>query len=171
MINHTIEGKEDRKTAALRKALAEVTYPRCELFGALVTMHHQFGIVSNGRPHSLTAEEKRFRLVAMREELTEYEDAETLAGELDALVDAAVFLLGTAERHGFYEFNRAFVRVMEANFKKERGADEKRGSFEIDLVKPDGWTPPNLRDLVGEHTAFDDDVADDGHRYTDEEKL
>ena len=42
----------------------------------------------------------------------------------------------------------AFRRVNAANAAKELGPLTKRGSFELDLVKPEGWTAPDLRDLV-----------------------
>ena len=98
-----------------------------------------------------TPSEKQFRIIAMREEISEYEVATTKADELDALVDLIVFALGTVYRQGFMNvFAEAFGRVMRANLKKKIGSHKKRGSFERDLVKPEGWTAPDLTDLVGE---------------------
>lgn len=113
---------------------------------AVIELYKQFGFdksipFSNG--------EKHFRLTAMQEELDEYFESNTRVDELDALVDLQVFLLGTVYRQGFEDvFEEAFKRVMEANAKKECGTLAKRGNFKIDLVKPEGWTPPDLRDLV-----------------------
>ena len=45
-------------------------------------------------------------------------------------------------------FEEAFERVMIANCQKEIGQNQKRGSFQLDLVKPKGWTAPDLSDLV-----------------------
>ena len=105
-------------------------------------MHNKFGITSEKVPFS--EEEKKFRICAMQEELDEYKEAETKEDQLDALVDLVVFAMGTAERQGMLEvFDEAFKRVMIANCKKE-----KRGSFQLDLVKPEGWTAPDLSDLV-----------------------
>ena len=59
--------------------------------------------------------------------------------------------MGTAERQGMLEvFDEAFKRVILANCKKEIGQNQKRGSFQLDLVKPEGWTAPDLSDLVQE---------------------
>jgi predicted HAD superfamily Cof-like phosphohydrolase len=110
-------------------------------------MHTKFGITSEEVPFS--EEEKKFRICAMQEELDEYKEAETKEDQLDALVDLVVFAMGTAERQGMLEvFDEAFKRVMLANCKKEIGQNQKRGSFQLDLVKPEGWTAPDLSDLV-----------------------
>ena len=109
-------------------------------------MHTKFGITSEEVPFS--EEEKKFRICAMQEELDEYKEAETKEDQLDDLV---VFAMGTAERQGMLEvFDEAFKRVMLANCKKEIGQNQKRGSFQLDLVKPKDWTAPDLFDLVQE---------------------
>ncbi len=116
------------------------------MFHRIKKMHEKFGITSNDIPFS--AAEKDFRRWCMQEELDEYVEAETPEDELDALVDLVVFALGTAERQNMLHiFQEAFFRVMKANMGKEVGANKKRGSFQIDLVKPEGWTAPNLSDL------------------------
>lgn len=110
-------------------------------------MHKKFGIT----PDKVTfyQAEKEFRIMCLREEIQEYEDANNPADELDALVDLMVFALGTVDRQGFaHVFEEAFRRVMEANCKKEVGPNKKRLGFQIDLVKPEGWTAPDLSDLV-----------------------
>jgi len=110
-------------------------------------MHYKFGIRDKDIPFS--REEKAFRITAMQEELDEYTCANTKEDELDALVDLVVFALGTAERQGMLEvFDEAFQRVMNANCAKRVGGNKKRGSFAIDLVKPEGWKAPDLSDLV-----------------------
>lgn len=45
-------------------------------------------------------------------------------------------------------FEEAFKRVNEANMKKEIGTLQKRGSFQLDLIKPMGWKSPILIDLL-----------------------
>lgn len=125
----------------------EILYSKSELVNLVKQMHTKFGITSEQVPFSKT--EKEFRICAMQEELDEYKEAETKEDELDALVDLVVFAIGTAERQGMLEvFDEAFKRVMIANCKKEIGQNQKRGSFQLDLVKPEGWTAPDLSDLV-----------------------
>lgn len=110
-------------------------------------MHTHFGITSEEVDFS--PDEKTFRITCLREEITEYRDAETKADELDALIDLVVFALGTAERQGMLgSFEEGFERVMAANMAKQVGKNKKRDNFAIDLVKPDGWSAPDLTDLV-----------------------
>lgn len=121
-------------------------------FEMVKAMHEKFGIDYNGEPRKLTEKEKAFRIVCLREEITEYEEARSKQDELDALIDLMVFAYGTLERHG-YPFKRPFMAVMLANLKKKLAAAchiVSKRSFDIDLVKPDGWTAPKMGMFVGE---------------------
>lgn len=71
-------------------------------------------------------------------------EARDLEGALDAVVDAVYVLCGLAVRLGL-PLDEAWERVHRANLAKARGAGP-RGA--IDVVKPPGWEPPVLRDLV-----------------------
>lgn len=92
-----------------------------------------------------------FRVGFLFEEVLEYVDAARsadLAGQLDALVDLIYVALGTAHAQGL-PIEEAWARVHAANLKKERGTREnskRRSPF--DVVKPAGWTAPDLSDLV-----------------------
>ncbi len=139
-------------------------------------MHKKFGLHEPQLgPRVLNKEEVIFRITAMHEELMEYvgsvfdgtiniqliqtnfrrmlesyELSETpdVAEQFDALLDLAVFAIGTADRQNL-PWDNGFDRVMEANIAKELGANgDKRGGFKRDLVKPEGWEPPVLNDLV-----------------------
>ena len=121
-------------------------------------MHQKFGMSPSTVPFS--DKEKEFRVMAMREEIDEYEDIVrpfvsedemylSLADELDAIVDLVVFAIGTADRQGLLPiFEEAFEMVMMANCQKEVGENQKRGSFQLDLVKPEGWKAPDLVPLI-----------------------
>ena len=114
-------------------------------------MHKQFGINYEGPPRRLSSEEKTFRVLCLDEELNEYEEAETMTEEADALVDLIVFALGSLERHG-YPADGIFNAVMNANSTKqlaEKKSDSKR-SFELDLIKPKGWLGPekHINDIL-----------------------
>ncbi len=112
----------------------------------IIQMHEKFNISADHIEFS--ENEKKFRIVAMQEELYEYEEADTPEDNLDALVDLVVFAIGTAERMGMiYIFEEAYNRVMTANMQKEVGENAKRGSFAIDLIKPEGWEAPDHSDL------------------------
>ena len=113
----------------------------------ILFMHQKF--IKEEIPFS--KEEKKFRVICMKEEIQEYEDSNIKTDELDALVDLVVFALGTVERQGMLNvFEEAFDKVMTANMGKETGTNQKRGDFNLDLIKPETWIAPYLKDLVGE---------------------
>lgn len=70
----------------------------------------------------------------------------------DGLIDLIYVALGTAFLHRF-PFNDGWDRVQEKNMAKVRatGADDERSArkHSADIVKPEGWTPPVLNDLLG----------------------
>jgi predicted HAD superfamily Cof-like phosphohydrolase len=114
--------------------------------------HERFGLNYEGPPRELDKELLEFRVKFMDEELDEYDQAATdgnLEKQLDALVDLVYVALGTAYMQGF-NFAEAWRRVHAANMLKVRAKqpeDSERGST-FDVVKPEGWMPPNLKDLV-----------------------
>jgi hypothetical protein len=116
--------------------------------------------------HRLPDDVQGFRLNFLTEELAEYEEAIgydkynsgdfdpkrfNAAKAFDALIDLVYVALGTAYLHGF-PFNEGWDRVQEANMKKVRCecADDPRSTrkHRIDVVKPEGWKPPMLADLL-----------------------
>lgn len=140
-------------------------------FSDVRDFHEKFGLKYDGPPRDIDTDLQVFRTTHMIEELCEYVGtSEVTAGTvqgilvggiprhgiappekaLDALVDLVYVALGTAYVQGF-DFDEAWRRVHEANMKKVRaqadGADSKRGSG-YDVVKPPGWQPASLKDLV-----------------------
>jgi len=68
--------------------------------------------------------------------------------QLDALVDILVVTMG-AIRAGGFDGEGAWQEVMRTNFAKidpETGKVRKRGDGKV--LKPTGWTPPNLSPYV-----------------------
>jgi predicted HAD superfamily Cof-like phosphohydrolase len=122
------------------------------LFSDIEAFHEKFELTESGPPRLPSDELGKFRVVCLREEVQEFEDAleaEDLEGAFDALIDLVYFALGTAHVMGL-PFQDGWDRVQAANMKKiraERPSDSKRGSG-FDVVKPIGWQPPDLSDLV-----------------------
>jgi predicted HAD superfamily Cof-like phosphohydrolase len=138
------------------------------MFDDIKAFHEKFELQYNGPPRTLPEELAKFRIGFLAEELGEYcmddEDRELLVDhakhssaiqnvpldkQLDALVDLVYVALGNAYLQGF-DFDEAWRRVHEANMKKVRAMrmiDSKRGST-YDVIKPQGWSPPDLSDLV-----------------------
>lgn len=132
--------------------------------------HSKFGLEYDGPPRILPRPLAEFRVKFMYEEVNEYaahdEAAYTesemmvrdkanytyhLENMLDALVDEMYVLLGTAHMQGFTEaFPEAWRRVHYANMQKVRAksADDSKRNSPFDVIKPLGWKPASLVDLV-----------------------
>lgn len=77
------------------------------------------------------------------------EGGRNLELQFDALIDLVYVALGTSYLHGT-DFDEGWRRVHAANMSKvraESASDSKRGSA-FDVVKPRGWKPADLSDLV-----------------------
>lgn len=71
------------------------------------------------------------------------------AGAFDALLDIVYVAMGTAHFMG-YPWHEGWDRVQQANMNKVRASDaseSKRGTS-FDVVKPDGWMPPDIAGLL-----------------------
>ena len=126
-------------------------------FALVAEFHEKFDLRYDGPPRFLDddafAFRRRFKLEELHEFLTAHQEGD-LEGALDGLVDLVYVVLGTAYLQGF-DFNEAFRRVHAANMRKERAPEalaSRRGSA-LDVVKPAGWTPPWLKDLVNTETC------------------
>lgn len=96
------------------------------------------------KPTRLSTPRKKWASLALLEELVEFQDAETLADEVDALVDLIYFATGRLVEMGVPPLP-VFEEVHSANMKKERGTLSKRpDSLGYDAIKPEGWTAPDL---------------------------
>ena len=122
------------------------------LISDIKEFHEKFGLHYNDGPRELPDGLQRFRIGFLQEELFEYESAVANGDRekmLDGLVDLVYVALGTAYLHGFC-FHEAWKRVHQANMAKirvERAEDSTRQSS-FDVIKPQGWQAPDLKDLV-----------------------
>lgn len=118
----------------------------------IISFHEKFELEYRGDPRKLEESMAQFRIRFMEEELKEYIAAHQtgdLHGQFDALIDLVYVTLGTAYLQGF-NFPAGWNRVQHANMQKVRAlrtSDSKRGSI-YDVVKPEGWTAPDLSDLI-----------------------
>ena len=82
------------------------------------------------------------------EELHEAVEANDRVEQLDALVDILVVTVG-AIRAGGFDGEGAWKEVMDTNFAKidpTTGKVRKREDGKV--LKPEGWTPPNLEKFI-----------------------
>lgn len=89
---------------------------------------------------------KQFKLYKdlIAEEFQELQDATTQEDELDALIDILVVTIGAIHSMGA-NGEGAWNEVMRTNFAKideETGKVRKRDDGKV--LKPEGWTPPQL---------------------------
>jgi len=119
--------------------------------------HMRFGLSAPAVPQLLRPDAFAFRVQFMQEELTEYVEAcrrGDMADAADALVDLVYVVLGTMYLHGF-PFDALWDEVQACNMRKVRAADasqSKRGSS-LDVVKPPGWEPPRIAQILARHGA------------------
>lgn len=125
--------------------------------------HLKFGLPAFelGPDHNMTYEEFQnmleFRITFMHEELAEFiEGAQNSdhAQMFDALLDLVYVAVGTAHLMG-YPWNEGWQLVQQANMSKERAnsAEDPRSKrrHELDVVKPEGWIPPDIWTLLQKH--------------------
>jgi predicted HAD superfamily Cof-like phosphohydrolase len=105
----------------------------------------------------MTKENEAYRIRFLQEELDEFKDA-CAAGDLpemvDALVDLAWVAMGTAHYLGA-PFNEAWAEVVRANLEKIRVANDPNKPYRAPgaVVKPQGWAPPRIGEVIDEHNV------------------
>lgn len=118
-------------------------------FKDVQAFHDKFGIERPQAPCFLGPQTFDFRVKFMKEELDEFIKAH-LEGDIytaaDSLVDLVYVVMGTADMMGL-PWKKIWDEVQRANMAKRRAAnagESKRGSA-LDVIKPEGWTPPDHR--------------------------
>lgn len=117
--------------------------------------HTKFSVPVSNKPELMNTEMLNFRLKFLGEELDEFEEAHDegdLAKCLDALVDLVYVAIGTADIMGL-PFNQAWHEVHKANMAKQRAEhpnQSKRGT-QYDVIKPPGWTPPDIEKVINDY--------------------
>lgn len=118
--------------------------------------HSKFEVPVAKEPTLLKGEALEFRKKFLQEELDEFIKAHKendLEGAVDAMIDLVYVALGTADFMGVGadRWQACWDEVQRANMSKVRAqseSDSKRGTS-LDVVKPEGWTPPNFKEILG----------------------
>lgn len=114
----------------------------------------RFGQSYNGPPRELPASVATLRTRLVQEEAAELVlaiERGELHEQLDAIVDLLYVTIGTANAMGFGDvLEEAFARVHHANMMKRlvQDRDESKRDSRWDIVKPEGWRSPVLKDLI-----------------------
>lgn len=167
--------------ATREELAAEMRYWRDMYYGSknfdpmrdIEAFHTKFALEYDGKPRVLPEGMASFRCEFLAEELREYTEGVigahlalldnegprqqvalevNLAHMLDGLIDLTYVALGTAYLHG-YDFREGWRRVHHANMQKVRAEDvaESKRNSTLDVIKPEGWTAPDLTDLVSDN--------------------
>lgn len=152
---------------ALEYALSQV-----DVFELVDAFHHKFELQYKGSPRQLPPDLEQFRINFLEEEMHEIKvaaDNGNLADFVDGLVDLIYVAAGTMLM--CMDVNRAracFLQVQQANMSKERclrEEDSKRGST-YDVIKPEGWKPPNYDDILKGFIVAVEDKPDETEETT-----
>lgn len=125
-------------------------------FQDVLEFHKKFGVTRG----SLPAEPANLKTVILREtlileecaELSETLRAGNLPGIADGLADLVYVLLGTAITYGI-DLRPVWNEVHRTNMLKEGGNTRKDGK----ILKPEGWEPPCIAELLETQTPIDVD--------------
>lgn len=150
-----------------------------DLIGDVAAFHAKFGQEYLGKPRMLPQDLHDFRTNFHHEETTEYRDEYDLLAtavlerdrreiihrldkQLDALLDSAWVILGTADlQYGRQATIEGWKRVVKANMSKvlatdDPDAEDSGREVKYDIRKPKGWLPPDHSDLVSDNAIFDE---------------
>lgn len=117
----------------------------------------KFAVPQESEPRIMPPDVMEFRLGHLKEELTEAADA-AVAGDVEQLFDAMIDLIyvatGTLIMMGLDDeaIIAGWNEVQRANMSKKRveSADKSKRGHSYDVVKPEGWTPPDIAGVVVE---------------------
>lgn len=136
-------------------SITEELPPTCNAWIAMVRAFQiRFGQGYAGGPRELPASVASLRKKLIAEEASELVaaiDRGELNEMLDALCDLLYVTVGTANVMGFADvLDEAFARVHHSNMQKQLvpSRHESKRDSQWDIVKPSGWQPPKLDDLV-----------------------
>lgn len=117
-------------------------------------LHERFNFPRADTPTHQSLELMSQRYVMMQEELDEFMTA-AVEGDIvemaDALVDLVYFAKGTAVMMGL-PWGEIWNAVHAANMAKVPGKNDKRPDQSYDLIKPEGWTPPDVATILKERS-------------------
>jgi len=118
-------------------------YYGCLEMADVHALHTKFDFPRALQPRLLPVEDMMGRYRFMLEELNEFKEAMEkgdLVEAFDALLDLTYVAKGTAVQLGL-PWSEGWDRVQLANMAKVRSPEKTDRGF--DLLKPDGWTPPD----------------------------
>ena len=125
------------------------------IFKNIRAMHAKFHFTRYETPRILPHKLQQFRIDFIQEELDELKVAtkeNDMLEVVDALIDIMVVAAGTLDLMGV-DGQAHWNEVHWCNMNKQRATQDKmskRGSVDMDLVKPDGWVGPDHGRIIND---------------------
>lgn len=113
--------------------------------------HNVFGQPIVDKPALPSIERRELRERLLQEEFTEYMQAsanDDIVEVADAIADIIYVLLGTALEYGI-PIGRVFAEVHRSNMAKMFSDGTVRRRDDGKILKPESWTPPDIRGVLG----------------------
>lgn len=123
---------------------------------SVLEFHESFDHPLKSSPTLMGEERKDKRYKWMLEELNEFLESDTIAGQADAMVDLIYFALGTMVEMGIKP-EKLFTIVHEANMSKLWEDGKPRYNEDGKVIKPKAWVDPEEK-LVEEINKQKDDA-------------
>ena len=135
---------------------ADDTFGPLTNYEDVAAFHEKFGLTYNGGPRLLDFDVLSFRMKFLEEELGEFIESaaeQDLPGMADALIDLVYVAMGTAYMLGL-PWQQLWNEVQRANMSKVRAQskDESKRGSSLDVIKPAGWTGPDIKRVLKEAT-------------------
>lgn len=123
-------------------------------FDDVVDFHNKYGLVYTGKVRPLDKSTQAYRIHFLEEELKEFIQSANLddtVGMADALIDIVYVAMGTAYMMGL-PWQKLWDEVQRTNMNKIRATDANQSKRKnlLDVIKPEGWEPPNLKAIIDE---------------------
>lgn len=107
-------------------------------------------------------QQKMLYLKLIEEEFNELKEADSAEDELDALIDILVVTIGAIHSMGA-DGEGAWNEVMRTNFAKiDKDTGKVRKREDGKILKPIGWSPPNLKPFVTQGNGYVPQLQDIG---------
>ena len=152
-----IREADNQKVQGLTKALAERLDMRLQPSGSVFQDQATFMRACGQSTTEENEAQARLYLNLFGEEVAELSDALVEQDEVeafDAVLDCIVVLIGIGLSFG-WPMEEGWAEVVRSNFAKIDSATGKvNRRADGKILKPEGWTPPNLELILDEHGAL-----------------
>lgn len=123
-------------------------------FHDVIDFHNKYGLIYTGKVRPLDKSTQAYRIHFLEEELNEFIQSANLddtVGMADALIDIVYVAMGTAYMMGL-PWQKLWDEVQRTNMNKIRATDANQSKRKnlLDVIKPEGWEPPNLKAIIDE---------------------